>query len=66
MEAPGYRWESKDVWESQGRSIKATDHHYLGPGSVAGQRKQAGAVKNGAETTPSGTWRDAEGDINCR
>lgn len=30
----------------------------------SGTEKQARAVKNGAQMTPSGTWPDAEGDIN--
>lgn len=56
-----------DLWESLGRSImancSATHHQYPRQSCVAGRRRSR-AVKNEAEETPSGAWRDAEGDIN--
>lgn len=56
-----------DLWESLGRSImancSATHHQYPRQSCVAGRRRSR-AVKNEAEATPSGAWRDAEGDIN--
>lgn len=60
--------ESKDLQDSRGGGITAncgsTHHHYPGQRKAVGRRKQAASVKNGTETTPSGTWRNAEGHIH--
>lgn len=52
----------RDLWVSGGGVALHTSSSLSGAMQDVGCG--AGAVKNGAEASPSGTWCSAEGDIN--